>query len=149
MTGVGAELLARVEHLVDLADLVKGSDEDLAVLWPDASEELVASKVLGGGAAAFVVTMGEHGATWWSAAGRVDVHPVPVAVVDTIGAGDTFGAALVDALWSLGAVGAGAGERVAALRPQQVHGVLTRAVAAAAVTVSRPGADPPYASELA
>ena len=149
VTGVGAELLARVEHLVDLADLVKGSDEDLAVLWPDAPEELVASKVLGGGAAAFVVTRGEHGATWWSAAGRVDVRPVPVAVVDTIGAGDTFGAALVDALWSLGAVGAGAGERVAALPSEQVHGVLTRAVAAAAVTVSRPGADPPYASELA
>ena len=101
---------------------MKGSDEDLAVLWPDASEELVAGKVLGRGAAAFVVTKGEHGATWWSAAGRVDVHPVTVEVVDTIGAGDTFGAALVDALWSLGAVGAGAGERVAALTPEQVHG---------------------------
>ena len=114
--------MARVEHLVDLADLVKGSDEDLAALWPDASEELVASKVLGRGAAAFVVTKGEHGATWWSAAGRVDVHPVPVAVVDTIGAGDTFGAALVDALWSLGAVGAGAGSGWLPCRPSRCTG---------------------------
>lgn len=148
VTGVGPELVARVEELTGLADLVKGSDEDLVALWPDASEELVASKVLGRGAAAFVVTKGEHGATWWSAVGRVDIAMVPVDVVDTIGAGDTFGAAMVDALWTLGAVGVGAGERVAALTTEQVQGVLARAVAAAAVTVSRPGADPPYASEL-
>ena len=148
VTGVGPELVARVEALIDLADLVKGSDEDLAALWPDVPEELVASHVLGRGAAAFVVTKGEHGATWWSAGGRVDIALVAVKVVDTIGAGDTFGAAMVDALWSLGAVGVGAGERVAALTPDGVQDVLSRAVAAAAVTVSRPGADPPYASEL-
>lgn len=148
VTGVGPDLVARVEQLVGLADLVKGSDEDLAALWPAASEELVASRVLGRGAAAFVVTKGEHGATWWSGRGRCDVSMVPVAVVDTIGAGDTFGAAVVDALWTLGAVGVGAGERVRALTTDQVRGVLSHAVAAAAVTVSRPGADPPYASEL-
>ena len=73
---------------------------------------------------------------------------VAVDVVDTIGAGDTFGAAMIDALWSLGAVGAGAGERVSALTADQVQGVLARSVAAAAVTVSRAGANPPYASEL-
>ena len=148
VTGVDDDLVTRVEELVGLADLVKGSDEDLAALWPEATEEQVASDVLERGAAALVVTKGEHGATWWSAGGRVDVAMVPVEVVDTIGAGDTFGAAMVDALWSLGAVGAGAGERVSALTPDQVEGVLSRAVAAAAVTVSRPGADPPYASDL-
>lgn len=148
VTGVGPDLVARVESLVDLADVVKGSDEDLVVLWPDASEELVADKVLGRGASALVVTKGEHGATWWSSAGRVDVAMVPVDVVDTIGAGDTFGAAMLDALWSLGAVGAGAGDRVSALTAEQVQSVLARAVAAAAVTVSRAGANPPYASEL-
>jgi len=149
VTGVGPDLVARVESLVDLADVVKGSDEDLDALWPGASEELVAGKVLGRGAAALVVTKGEHGATWWSAAGRVDVAMVAVDVVDTIGAGDTFGAAMVDALWTLGAVGAGAGQRVSALSVEQVQGVLARAVAAAAVTVSRAGANPPYAAELA
>lgn len=148
VTGVGPELVERVEQLIGLADLVKGSDEDLVALWPEATEDVIAEKVLGRGAASFVVTKGEHGATWWSRGGRVDVAMVPVEVVDTIGAGDTFGAAMIDALWTLGAVGAGAGERVAALTTDQVQGVLARAVAAAAVTVSRAGADPPYASEL-
>lgn len=148
VTGVGPELVAQVEELIGLADLVKGSDEDLATLWPGAAEDVIAGKVLGRGTAALVVTKGEHGATWWWASGRVDVAMVAVDVVDTIGAGDTFGAAMIDALWSLGAVGVGAGERVAALTADQVQGVLARAVAAAAVTVSRPGADPPYASEL-
>lgn len=148
VTGVGPEVVSRVEQLVGLADLVKGSDEDLAALWPDAPEDLVAGEVLGRGAAALVVTKGERGATWWSSAGRVDVDLVAVEVVDTIGAGDTFGAAMLDALWALGAVGTGAGERVAALSPDQVRAVLSHAVAAAAVTVSRAGADPPYAAEL-
>ncbi|MCY7402374.1 MAG: PfkB family carbohydrate kinase [Nocardioides sp.] len=149
VTGVDPELVARVEDLIGLAHLVKGSDEDLATLWPDASEELLARRVLERGAAALVVTKGADGATWWSAQGRVAVALVPVAVVDTIGAGDTFGAAVIDALWSLGAVGTGAGERVAALTSEQVDGVLAHAVAAAAINVSRPGADPPYSSELA
>jgi len=148
VTGVDPELVARVEDLMGLAHLVKGSDEDLATLWPDESEEVVARRVLERGAAALVVTKGADGATWWSAQGRVDVAMVAVEVVDTIGAGDTFGAAMLDALWSLGAVGMGAGDRVAALRSEQVDGVLARAVAAAAINVSRPGADPPYASEI-
>ena len=149
VTGTDPELVDWVEQLIGLVDLVKASDEDLAALWPEAPEELVAEKILGRGAAAFVLTRGEHGATWWSGEGRYDVASAEVEVVDTIGAGDTFGAAVVDALWTLGVVGAGAGERLADLTAEQVESVLARAVAAAAVAVSRPGADPPRSSELA
>ncbi len=148
VTGLGQGVVARAEQVVALADLVKGSDEDLAALWPGASEEEVARRALDLGVSALVVTKGERGATWWSSTARVDVATVPTDVVDTIGAGDTFGAAMVDALWSLGVVGHGSGKRLARLGPDEVRGVLSRAAAAAAVTVSRAGADPPYAFEL-
>jgi fructokinase len=62
-------------------------------------------------------------------------------VADTIGAGDTFAAALVDGIL-------GRGGDLAALDDAAVRSVLNRAVKAAAVTVSRPGADPPYLAEL-
>jgi fructokinase len=91
-----------------------------------------------------VVTRGRHGATWYHAAGRVDAPATDVEVADTIGAGDTFGAATLDALAELDAVGG----RLAALKASDIETVLRRAARAAAVTVSRPGADPPYRHEV-
>jgi len=90
------------------------------------------------------VTRGQGGATWYGPDGRVDVAAQEVPVVDTIGAGDTFGAAVLDALWDLGAVGG----RLPGLGSSDVDRVLRHAARAAAVTVSRPGADPPYRHEL-
>lgn len=148
VTGKGPGLVVRAEHVVALSHLVKGSDEDLAVMWPGMSEAEVARRVFTLGASTLVVTKGEGGATWWSPTLCADVAMVPVDVVDTIGAGDTFGAAMVDALWSLGVVGSGAGERLEQLQAQDVDAVLSYAAAAAAVTVSRAGANPPYAAEL-
>jgi fructokinase len=69
---------------------------------------------------------------------------VEVTVADTIGAGDTFGAATIDALWDLDALGG----RLSGLGEEQIAGVMRHAARAAAVTVSRPGADPPYRHEL-
>jgi fructokinase len=65
-------------------------------------------------------------------------------VADTIGAGDTFGAAVLDALWDLDVLGG----RLAGLDAGGVEYVLRQAARAAAITVSRPGADPPYRHEL-
>jgi fructokinase len=72
---------------------------------------------------------------------------VAVTVADTIGAGDTFGAAMLDELATRGLLGGGA-EAIRAMTRDQVEGVLDFATRAAAVTVSRPGADPPYRHEL-
>jgi fructokinase len=80
--------------------------------------------------------------------GLVEVEPRPVTVVDTIGAGDTFGAGLIDALWERGRLGAEARADLAALPRAEVSEVLEHAALAAAITVSRPGADPPYRHEL-
>jgi len=71
-----------------------------------------------------------------------------VVVADTIGAGDTFGAGLIDALWERGRLGAEGRAALAALPRAEVVEVLEHAARAAAVTVSRPGADPPYRHEL-
>jgi fructokinase len=144
VTGSGPDLLERVERMVAASQLVKASDEDLAALYPDLALPDAAHGMLKGGPSAVVVTRGEQGAVWFSRARRVEVPSVPVTVADTIAAGDTFSAALVDGLL-------GRGDRLgdlAALDEAAVREILTRAVRAAAVTVSRPGADPPYASEL-
>jgi fructokinase len=144
VTGTGPDLVERVERMVASSELVKASDEDLAALYPRLALEDAAQGLLERGPSAVVVTRGEQGAVWLSRSGRVEVSAIPVPVVDTIGAGDTFSAALVDGL--LGR----AHKRgdLAALDETTVREVLTRAGRAAAVTVSRPGADPPYASEL-
>lgn len=134
VTGTGPDLVAAVERVVAVADLVKVSDEDLAVLYPTFAMTEAAEHLLGLGPRAIALTRGEAGATWLTAAGEVSVESSPVTVVDTIGAGDTFAAALIDALWD-----------DAERDPLEV---LTHAVRAAAVTVSRAGADPPWRHEL-
>lgn len=140
ITGTGRDVVARVERLASLADLVKASDEDLAALYPDRSPREAADHLRGLGAGAVVVTRGGDGSTWFGPGEPIDCPSVPVTVADTIGAGDTFGAALVDALW-----GRGPTDR---LTVSEITSILAHAAAAAAVTVSRPGADPPYRAEL-
>jgi fructokinase len=139
ITGTGPDLVARVERMVAVSDIVKASDEDLAALYPALDTVAAARHLLTLGPSAVVVTRGGAGATWVGADRTVDVASQPVEVADTIGAGDTFGAAVIDAL----------GDRdPSALTTDDIEGVLTHAARAAAVTVSRPGADPPYRSEL-
>ncbi|TQK72686.1 PfkB family carbohydrate kinase [Nocardioides sp. SLBN-35] len=152
ITGTRAQVLERVLRTASAATFVKASDEDLVALWPDrsAGESASALLALPGGPVAVIVTHGAEGASWhacsgpdWSTGG---VHAQPVAVVDTIGAGDTFAAALVDHLWPL--LGAGARDRLAALGPQEWSAALTYAARVAAVTVGRLGADPPTRAEV-
>jgi fructokinase len=140
VTGTGPDLVERVERLAAVSDLVKASDEDLTALYPDLALPDAARGLLERGPSAVVVTRGEQGAVWFSRSGLVEVPSTRVQVADTIGAGDTFSAALLDGL-------IGRGEP-AVLDEAAIRAVLGRAVRAAAVAVSRPGADPPYASEL-
>ncbi|WP_418277644.1 carbohydrate kinase family protein [Isoptericola jiangsuensis] len=139
----------RVETFVRLADVVKVSDEDLAWLAAGTAPlDVARSWVHELGAALVVVTFGGEGATAVTAAGEVHVPSRPVAVVDTVGAGDSFTGALLDGLWAADLLGA---DRRAALRTidlATVERLLERCAAVAAVTVSRAGANPPWAREL-
>jgi fructokinase len=148
VTGTGPELVARVERVVAVADLVKASDEDFEALYPDRPYAESADALLATGPAVVVVTRGPDGALWVDHEGVLEVASEPVEVADTIGAGDTFGAALLDALWERGRLGAEGREALRALPRREVAEVLGHAARAAAVTVSRPGADPPYRREL-
>ena len=102
VTGTGPEIVGLVERMVGLSDLVKASDEDLAALYPGRDLEEAARALITLGPAAVVVTKGDAGATWFSERTTVEAAPVKVDVADTIGAGDTFGAAMLDALWERG-----------------------------------------------
>ncbi|MGC4109716.1 MAG: PfkB family carbohydrate kinase [Nocardioides sp.] len=144
VTGAGPDVVAAVEQVVVLADLVKASDEDLALLYPDRSVDDAVGHLLGLGPSAVVVTRGGDGASWFGSEVRIDAPAAEAEVADTIGAGDTFAAAMIDALFDLDALGG----RVPALEDVEIESVLRHAARAAAVTVSRPGADPPYRHEL-
>ncbi len=125
--------------------VLKLSDEDLHHLHPGAEPEALAQQWLAQGVALVVLTRGAAGASAYTAAGSVHVAPVATAVVDTVGAGDTFHAALLAALAERGALGAAA---VAALPPAAWQPLLQFAAQAAALTCSRRGADLPRRAEL-
>lgn len=137
-----------VEANVALSDVVKTSDEDVAWLYgTDDVEDVVASwRPLG--PAVTVLTRGGEGAVGFTDAGRVQVAPDLVDVVDTVGAGDTFSAGLLDALAHRSLLGPDSREQLRALPSDELAGVLRRAARLAAVTVSRAGANPPWAHEL-
>jgi fructokinase len=148
ITGTGPELVARVETVAALSDVVKASDEDLVALYGDADPVASAKRLLALGPAAVVITRGPEGATWVTTQQEVDVAAVPVVVADTIAAGDTFCAGMLDALWDHGLLGAAHRAELRDAPRNVVVDVLARAARAAAVTVGRPGADPPYRHEL-
>ncbi|QBR93558.1 PfkB family carbohydrate kinase [Nocardioides euryhalodurans] len=148
ITGTGPALVAQVEAVAALSDVVKASDEDLAALYDDLDTLSGAKRLLALGPAAVVVTRGNGGATWVTIGQEVDVAAVPVVVADTIGAGDTFCAGLLDALWQRDLIGAGRRDALHSATRDTVVSVLAQAARAASVTVSRPGADPPYRHEL-
>lgn len=147
ITGCGPAVVERVERMVGRADLVKASDEDLAALWPDLEVDDAAVHLLHLGSVAVVVTRGAAGSSWHTRAGSGEVGAPQVAVVDTIGAGDVFGAGLVDALWEH--LGPDGRERLAALPADDWTAALDHAARCAAVVVGREGADPPWRSDLA
>lgn len=139
----------RVERLVTLADVVKASDEDLAWLYPDRDPLESARAWQRTGPAIIAVTRGGSGATAVTDATEVTVVAPSVDVVDTVGAGDSFMGAMIDALVERGYDGASARGRLRAIAETDVRSVLEHAARVAAVTVSRPGADPPRRRDLA
>jgi fructokinase len=125
--------------------LLKMSDEDLGWLYPGADEAALVAQWLAEGPALVAITRGKDGATLVNRAGRADIAAVPVSVVDTVGAGDTFQAALLAGLARRDALTPAA---LAELDRASLQELGATAVAAAAITCSRRGADLPRAPEL-
>ncbi|MBB4063883.1 fructokinase [Gellertiella hungarica] len=136
---------ARIRRMAAKSDIVKFSDEDLAWFGEEGDEETLARKWIARGAKLVLVTRGAEGATGYTVRHKVSVPVVKVEVVDTVGAGDTFDAGVLAALDRKGLLTKGA---IGALTAPDIEDALTWGVKAAAVTVSRAGANPPTAAEI-
>ena len=130
---------ARIERMLGAADIVKVSDEDLA--WIGVSVE----DLLARGARLVCLTEGAKGVRAFWPGGESFVAAKRVEVVDTVGAGDTFNASLLAGLSRTGLLSKAGLETLTA---ESLAPALELGVAAAAVTVSRAGANPPWAHEL-
>ncbi|MET3936504.1 carbohydrate kinase [Arthrobacter sp. OAP107] len=142
----------QAEKFVTLSDIVKASDEDLAWLYPgvDPLESARRWLKLGGaeGPAVVVVTRGADGPWGITAAGEAEFAAPRVEVADTVGAGDSFMAALLSGVVDRGLDGAQNRADLRALPAEGLTALLAHASRAAAVTVSRAGANPPTRAEL-
>jgi fructokinase len=133
------EYVKKVEKWVEISSAVKVSDEDLNWLYPGKSIDEIVGKWLEVGVQIVVVTLGAKGITAYRENEETSVDAVKVVVVDTVGAGDTVGAVLVEAIVNNG---------LDKLNGEVLKTMLRRAVKAAAITVSRTGANPPSKEEI-
>src|SRR5207245_8666088 len=133
----------RLNSVIGRTTIVKASKEDMAWLYPDGSYELAAERLLGRGVRLVVVTLGAGGAYAAMLGAQVRVRTPEVVVVDTIGAGDAFGAALLVWLNDNGAL-----QVNFTINEGQLRSTLEFACRVASITCSRAGADPPRREEL-
>jgi len=134
-----AQYRAVVDKWATISTVIKVSDEDLEWLYPKTSMIDAAEAWLSHGVQLVVITLGSDGIAAFTQAGEVRVPGFKVEVSDTVGAGDTVGAIIVEGIIEHG---------IAQLRGELLKKVLTRAAKAASITVSRPGANPPTHDEL-
>jgi fructokinase len=137
---------ARMMTFCGKADIVKMSDVDFAYLFGEEPYADRAAKLLSDGSSLVVVTRGNHGAcAWHRQAGLIEVDSPVVTVVDTIGAGDSFQAAMLAALHRLDRIGR---QRLRDITAGELERALSFASKCAAFTCTRAGADPPRSHEL-
>jgi fructokinase len=130
---------AAVEKWVSISSVVKVSDDDIAWLYPADSLDVVARRWIEAGVSCVVITRGEKGLIGFTASGMEEVDGARVDVVDTVGAGDTVGAIVVEGIIK---------HSVHGLQGQVLNALLHKAAIAAGITCSRAGAQPPRAHEL-
>lgn len=135
---------ARLDRMIAMSDIVKLSDEDLDWFGMESMEE-AARTWLARGPKLVIVTRGARGAVGFTADHRVEVDGERVEVADTVGAGDTFNAGVLAALDRAGKLSKAG---IDSLAPDDVRAALELGARTAAVTVSRAGANPPWAHEI-
>ena len=129
----------QVERWASISSAVKVSDEDIKWLYPSLEIEQVVNNWLAKGPSLIVVTYGDKGLAGYRVGEKVSVDAVKVAVAHTLGAGDKVGDILVEAIVKDG---------LDSLKGSRLETMLKRAAKAAAITVSRVGANPPTSEEL-
>ena len=137
--------MARIARMAKMSDIIKFSDEDLEWFGMEGDHDTLAAYWLNEGAKLVVITRGAEGATGYTKSFKVSVPSERVTVVDTVGAGDTFDAGVLASLKMQGLL---TKAQVASLGEDAVRHALALGAKAAAVTVSRAGANPPFAAEI-
>ena len=145
IAGKETEYRTRIERMIARADIVKLSDEDLHWLMGTGDVESLSRAILAKGPKLVFITEGAAGARAITAQQNCFVAAHKVTVADTVGAGDTFNAGALCALHEAGAL---TKSRIAAVSGAELDDALRLGVQAAAVTVSRAGANPPWRNEL-
>lgn len=130
---------AAVEKWVGISSVVKVSDEDITWLYPDESLDEVAHRWMNQGVNCVIVTRGARGLIGYTEHGLEEVDGEKVVVIDTVGAGDTVGAIIVEGVIE---------HSVAGLQGHVLNALLHKAAIAAGITCSRAGAEPPRRFEL-
>ncbi|MGZ5391176.1 MAG: carbohydrate kinase family protein [Mycobacterium sp.] len=139
----GDAALGRIDRLLEKCDVVKASDEDMRWIDQNRSAKQIARTWLSLGPSVVAVTMGDRGAFAMCEADTVRIAAVPVEVVDTVGAGDSFMTGLIDALWELNLLGAERRHELRRIGLDALNSVLRTAALSSALTVGRAGADLP------
>ena len=136
-----AAYTARIDRMISASDIVKLSDDDAGWLYGIFDPQAILAK----GPKVVLMTEGSKGATAFTARGKVSVTAPQIVVADTVGAGDTFNAGFLAALDRAGLLTKSA---VAQLSDDALRAALSLGTRAAAITCSRPGANPPWANEV-
>lgn len=134
-----------LQWMLPRTHLLKVSEEDLSPLLPGVSLEQFAANALARGVRLVVVTRGGEGVQAWTTSASQNVPAVPVPVVDTVGAGDSFQAALLTWLAEHDCLST---EAMGSMSTLELREALLFAVCAASITCSRRGADLPRRSDL-
>jgi fructokinase len=141
-----AKHVKRLKRLIALADIVKISDEDVKWMTGSVDFKKVAQGWLKSGAKVVAITQGGEGCHVFTKSVAFTLQAPKVTVADTVGAGDTFTAGLLTSLHRAGLLSK---KSIASLDEATLRTAAAFAMKCAAVTVSRPGADPPWAREVA
>jgi len=136
---------ARFERIARSADIVKLSDDDAVWIYPELELDGILDHILGLGPLLVAITRGTLGAIAASRDARVRVPAVPIVVADTVGAGDSFGAALLAALVERNALDSNGTRH---LDEGLLKDAVIYAVTASAITCTRAGAVPPTRAEV-
>ena len=122
-----------------ISEVIKVSEDDLAWLYPEQDQIAIAEEWIKGGSTLVIITKGSYGIIGVTKDDVVSVPGVKIEVVDTVGAGDTVGAIVVEAIVERG---------LEVITGDVLREVLVRATKAAAITCSRAGANPPTRAEI-
>lgn len=148
ITGSAAGVLSDIDALMPYVDVVKASDEDVEQLLGITDPVQAAQYFLDRGARLAVISLGGSGLYLATTSTSVKVAAAKVEVVDTVGAGDSLMAALIDGLGRFSALGGQDTENIDSLSPAQLSSLGAYGATAAGISVTRAGANPPTREEL-